>query len=89
MAVPSGPDDDADVGQKHHRELALEELRNGAATHLAERAQGPVQVEDAGQEGLRGFQSVAGIQANGPPPPALVEKCDGTGGLLALDLEPG
>ena len=86
--------DGADVGQHQHRQALLEEAVHRLAgrrafgeAHVGEGPERPRQVIGSRQERLAGIGGGAGDDADGAPPPALVEELHGAGRALADDLE--
>src|ERR1700730_16935739 len=57
--------------------------------YVGKRPERPRQVERRGEQGLCSVGGRAGDDADGAPPPPLVEQRHGTGGTLAADLQAG
>ena len=87
--------DVADIGEHDHRQVLVEECVTASAgdapfgkPHIGERAERAREVIARGQQRLRRIGGRAGDDADGAPPPALVEQLHGAGRALAGDLEP-
>ena len=85
----------ADVRQHDHRQLLVEELRDGlrrrtaiAEPDVGERRQRAGDVERRCQQRLCGVGGRAAGDADGPPPPPLVEQLHRAGRPFAGDLQP-
>ena len=96
QAVARVAGDVADIGEDDHRQALLDELGDRLAGRAAfgepdvgERPERPRQVEGRGEQGLRGVGGRAGDDADGAPPPPLVEQLNRAGGMLAADLQAG
>ena len=86
----------ADVGQHHHRQLLVEELRDRllrralvAESHIGERRQRAGEVEGRGQQRLRGIGGRSGDDTDRAAAPALVQELHRAGGSFAGDFKPG
>ena len=84
----------ADVGKHDHRQLLVEKLsdrhrRRAALTKpdVGERRQRAGEIEGRGQQRLCGVAGCAGDDADGAPPPALVEQLHRAGRAFAGDFE--
>ena len=66
----------ADIGQDHHRDLALEDVLDVAVADLAERRQRALQIVGVAQQRLQLLERGAGHEADRAAAPALVEQDD-------------
>ena len=85
----------ADIGHHDHRQFLVEELRDrllrGAAVagpNVGKRRQRAGQIEIRRQQRLRGVAGGARDDADGAPPPALVEQLHRASRTFACDLQP-
>ena len=85
----------ADIGQHDHRQPLIEELRDHllrraavAEPHVGERRQRAGEIEGRCQQRLRGVAGRAGDDADGAPPPSLVEQLHRAGGSFARYFQP-
>ena len=89
--------DIADIGEDHHRQVLVEELRSplrageprSASRTSANGLSARDEIVGRGEQRLRGVGGRAGDDADRAAAPALVEQLHGAGGALAGDLEPG
>ena len=85
----------ADIGQHDHRQPLIEELRDDllrraavAEPHVGKRRQRAGEIEGRCQQRLRGIAGGAGDDADGAPPPSLVEQLHRAGGSFARYFQP-
>ena len=85
----------ADIGQHDHRQLLIEEARDGgcgraalAEPHVGEGAERARQIEGGGEQRLRRVGGGAGDDADRAAAPALVEQLHRAGRALAGDFQP-
>ena len=88
--------DIADIGEDHHRQVLIEEMRHRVRRrfalgepHVGERIERAHDVIARRQQRLRQFDAGAGDDADGAAAPALVEQLHGAGGTLAGNLDAG
>ena len=85
----------ADIGEHDHRQPLIEELRDHllrraavAQPHVGERRQGAGEIEGRCQKRLGGIAGRAGDDADGAPPPSLVEQLHRAGRSFARYFQP-